>query len=160
EENAGARVELRVGGSARGGVQWEEAKRAERGRGVTAARTERGVNCGKYEPMGYYGQYEPMGYYGQTPEMPGYAEHEPLAEDYPLSGYYGEPDMSGYVRETEPTYNPGCPLPTNVSGFGEPIQMDGLEGYIKPTTVNPSCGQFTEQPGPTPGAPEGFKPLW
>jgi hypothetical protein len=130
---------------------------------------------GQYEPVGYFaeeypamgygeeypsqsvGQYEPMGQYGQMPEMVGYGQYEPLAEEYPGMAYYAEPDMSGYVRETEPTFNAGCPLPTNVAGYDE---GEDLAGYVRPTTVNPSCGQFISQPGPTPSVPETFRPLW
>jgi hypothetical protein len=108
-------------------------------------------------PLGYYsqeppvGQYEPLGYYGQVPEMVGYGQ------EYPGVGYYGEPDMSGYVRDANPTFNPGCPLPTNVAGFGE---APTLEGYMKPATVNPTCDQFSPQPGTQPGLPDAFKALW
>lgn len=98
-------------------------------------------------PYGPMGEPQEPGYYGQVPEMVGYGEY----------AGYGEPDLTGYVRETEPTFNAGCPLPTNVPGFGE---QENLEAYIKPTTVNPNCPQFTPQPGPTPSVPETFKPLW
>ena len=109
-------------------------------------------------PVGYYNQNpEPVGYYGQVPEMVGYGEPEQqFAEEYPGVAYYGEPDYSGYVRDSAPSYNPGCPLPTNVSGFD-----DGeFGGYARPATVNPSCQQFTEQPGSPSSAPDTFKPLW
>jgi hypothetical protein len=108
---------------------------------------------GQYEPVGYfaeepylaeeipYGETEPYGYYAQSPEMYG----------------YGEPDISGYVRDTAPTFNAGCPLPTNVSGFGE---AQPFEGYVTPTEVSPSCSNFTPQPGATASVPETFKPLW
>ena len=55
--------------------------------------------------------------------------------------------MSGYVRQTSaPSYNPGCPIPTNVNGYGEAEQFaegDPFAGYQRPATVNASCGQFT-----------------
>ncbi len=108
---------------------------------------------GEYEPMGYYGEYEPMGYYGEATEMPGYAEYDPTQAG--MAGY-GE-GYSGYVRETRPRYNPGCPMPTNVHGFGE---AEVLQGYVKPSTVNPTCGQFASQPGQEPPPPDNFKPLW
>ena len=96
--------------------------------------------------------------------MVGYGEYEPLS-GYPGGfGYYAEPEMSGYVRQTDaPPYNPGCPMPTNVAGFGEPEQFsegDPFAGYQRPSTVNPSCGQFTPQPGVSDFVPETFKPLW
>ncbi len=108
-------------------------------------------------PMGYYGEdpNQSMGYYGEAPEMVGYGEPE-FAEEYPGMAYYGEPDYSGYVREGESTFNPGCPLPTNVNGF-----EDGdFAGYSRPATVNPSCDQITPQPGSAPSVPDTFKPLW
>jgi hypothetical protein len=113
-------------------------------------------------PMGAYAEDPTMAYYGAMPEMVGYGE-EPLAEAYPDMGYYGEPDMSGYMRDTPPAFNPGCPLPTNVAGYGEsgPYgEAEQMAGYTRPTEVSPSCGQFTPQPGPNPSVPETFKPLW
>ena len=56
-----------------------------------------------------------------------------------------------------PTSDAGCPMPTNVAGFGE---AQPLEGYVRPTEVSPACRDFTPQPGPTPSVPETFKPLW
>jgi hypothetical protein len=132
---------------------------------------------GQYEPIGYFaeeypamgygeeypsqpvGQYEPVGQYGQMPDMGGYGQYEPLAEEYPGMAYYAEPDMSGYVREMAPTFNAGCPLPTNVAGYDE---GEDLAGYVRPTTVNASCGEFTPSPYATSSGsvPEPFKPLW
>jgi hypothetical protein len=107
---------------------------------------------GQYEPVGYYaedpylaedpyGQVDPYGYYAESPEMYG----------------WGEPEMAGYTRDVPPAFNAGCPLPTNVSGFGETAP---LEGYMQPSEVSPSCSGFTPQSGPTPSVPETFKPLW
>ena len=108
---------------------------------------------GQSDPMGYYaedpylaeespyGEVDPYGYYGETPEMYG----------------WGEPEMAGYTRDVPPAFNAGCPLPTNVSGFGETAP---LEGYMQPSEVSPSCSGFTPQSGPTPSVPETFKPLW
>jgi hypothetical protein len=119
-------------------------------------------------PAGYYAEapdvegyegYGPVGYYAETPEMPGYPRYEPMAEAYPnVAGYgaYGR-EYDGYVRETRPTYNPGCPMPTNVHGFGE---AEMFEGYVNPSSVNPTCGQFTPQPGQESAPPDNFKPLW
>ena len=97
-----------------------------------------------------------MGRYGEMPEMPGYAEYEPLQE-YPGMAYYGDPYLAGYVRARRPTYNAGCPMPTNVGGFSE---AQPLEGYVKPSSVNATCDQLSPQPGPGPGTPETFRPLW
>jgi len=105
--------------------------------------------CGEPDP---YGEYEPVGY-AEMPEMVGYGEYEPLAEEYPG---YGEPDYAGYVRDVPSPFNAGCPLPTNVAGFGEVP----LEGYVRPADVGPTCERFTPQPGPTPSVPDTFRPLW
>jgi len=109
---------------------------------------------GEYEPVGYYNEYEPMGYYGEATEMPGYAEYDPGVQ--PGIADYRE-GYAGYVRETSPRFNAGCPMPTNVHGLGE---GEVLQGYVKPSTVNPTCGQFTPQPGQEPPPPDNFKPLW
>ena len=108
------------------------------------------------EPVGYYAAEEPLSYYSQAPEMVGYGQPESQYEEYPGVAYYGEPDYSGYVREQAAGFNPGCPLPTNVSGFDD----SGFAGYVRPMTVNATCDQFTEQPGSAPAAPDTFKPLW
>jgi hypothetical protein len=129
-----------------------------------------GYGYGQYPepgPVGYYAQeapvanynqpQAPMGYYGQVPETVGYSEPQRnYTEEYPNVGYYGEPDYSGYTREVASPFNPGCPLPTNVSGFDD----GGFAGYARPATVNPSCEQFTDQPGSPAAAPDTFKPLW
>jgi len=107
------------------------------------------------EPMGYYGEYEPVGYYGEAQEMPGYAEYDPTMAQPGMAEYGGGYD--GYVRETQPRYNAGCPMPTNVHGMGE---AETFQGYVRPSTVNPTCGQFTPQPGQEPQPPDNFKPLW
>jgi hypothetical protein len=108
-----------------------------------------------------YGQYEPMGYYAEEP----YLAEDPYGEVDPYGNYaespemygWGEPEMAGYTRDVPPAFNAGCPLPTNVSGFGE---TDPLAGYVQPGEVSPSCSGFTPQPGPTSSVPETFKPLW
>ena len=112
-------------------------------------------------PVGYYAEEVPIynqsqapGYYGYAPDTVGYSEPQPQYD--PSVGYYGEPDYSGYAREVSPPpFNAGCPLPTNVNGFDE-----GFAGYARPATVNPSCNQFTEQPGSPAAAPDTFRPLW
>ena len=105
---------------------------------------------------GYYADDQPMGYYadeyyGDVPEMVGWGEPET-----PM-GYYGDAPFDGYVRDVPPAFNAGCPMPTNVAGFGE---QDHLEGYVKPRTVNATCQNFTPQPGTTGEVPETFRPLW
>lgn len=134
--------------------------------------------------LGYYAEYPELGYYGyggyaeppelayyaeppelsgygcgygQMPEMVGYQEYEPLAEEYPGVADYGEPELSGYVRQRRPTYNPGCPMPTNVAGLGE---TPPIEGYVRPGTVNPTCDQLAPQPDSTSRVPDTFRPLW
>ena len=89
--------------------------------------------------------------------MVGYGQYEPLGEEYPVGGY-AEPDIAGYVRETDPPFNAGCPLPTNVAGFGA---AETLDGYERPRSVSATCDTFTPAPSPGPSAePETFKPLW
>ena len=108
-------------------------------------------------PVGYYAEEAPIYNMGQSypPETAGYSEPQPQY-DYPSVGYYGEPQYSGYAREVSPPpFNAGCPLPTNVSGID-----DGFAGYARPAPVNPSCNQFTEQPGSPVAAPDTFRPLW
>jgi hypothetical protein len=122
-----------------------------------------------YEPMGYYGEmpepygyyaedpyqvseYEPVGYYGEVPEMVGYSQYDPVTG----MGHFAEPDVSGYVRQTRPAFNAGCPVPTNVAGLSEAP----LEGYARPAPVSPTCSQFTPQPGEPIPLPDSFKPHW
>lgn len=119
-------------------------------------------------PIGYYGEdpNQSMGHYGQTPEMIGYGEtQQQFAEDYPGVSFYGEQDFaepefagySGYTRDMPPSFNAGCPLPTNLSGYGD---VDRFDGYNAPATVNPTCDTMTPQPGTAPSTPDTFKPLW
>jgi hypothetical protein len=75
--------------------------------------------------------------------MVGYGE-DPLGEG-----------MDGYVRDVPSPFNAGCPLPTNVSGFGEPP----LEGYMAPRQVSPSVTAFKAADMPI-STPETFRPLW
>ncbi len=121
---------------------------------------------GYADPIEYYAEEMPLagyGYgYGQVPEMVGYSEpeayneYEPLSEEYPGMAYYGEPYMEGYVRERRPTYNPGCPIATNVSGYEE---SSPLEGYVRPAPVSPSC-EFGPPPSVSSTVPPTFAPLW
>lgn len=109
-------------------------------------------------PVGYVAEdYPPLGWYAEGPEMMGYDEYEPLSEPYPEMGYYGGPDLGAYVREQEPTFNAGCPMPTNVQGYGA---TEPLEGYVRPDTVNATCTGFTPSPAADASIPETFKPLW
>jgi hypothetical protein len=117
----------------------------------------------QYEPVGYYADEWPMGWYGDSPDMAGYNHYEPLSEYADEMGYYNDPEIAGYVRQTRPAFNPGCPIPTNVAGYGADEQFAADEpfaGYQQPMTVNASCGQFTPQPGVSDFVPETFKPLW
>jgi hypothetical protein len=98
-----------------------------------------------------------------SPDMAGYDDYQPLSDYADEMGYYGDPAMEGYVRQTAPAFNPGCPIPTNVAGYGEGEQLAADEpfaGYQRPMTVNPSCGQFAPQPGVSDPMPETFRPLW
>ena len=121
---------------------------------------------GEDSPLDYYADdvypsvesYEPtVGWYGQPLVTPDYPQYGAPPEEYPLMGYYGGPEYAGYVRDVPPPFNAGCPLPTNVAGFSAEEQ---LEGYVRPVDVSPTCERFTPQPGPTPGVPETFRPLW
>lgn len=115
---------------------------------------------GYAEPVAYYAQEyppQPVAGYGQMPEMVGYGDYGSLAENYPGAAGYADPAYAGYVRQQPPTYNPGCPMPTNVAGIGE---TEPLEGYVKPGTVNPTCDQFTPPPDGGASMPETFRPLW
>jgi hypothetical protein len=120
----------------------------------------------EYEPVGYYAEedpYEPYGRYGEDPyELMGWYGEDPYelyGEDPDgLDDYWDyEPSISGYVRETAPTFNAGCPAPINVHGYGED---DELEGYVRPSTVNAACAKLTAQPGPRRSEPMTFRPLW
>jgi hypothetical protein len=55
-------------------------------------------------PPGQFAQ--PMGHYGEMPEMPGYAEYQPLQE-YPGVAYYGDPYLP--VAHTPPDLQPQLP---------------------------------------------------
>lgn len=144
---------------------------------------------GEYEPVGYYAQEMPLGEYGEDPyaigaygpippgyaEMPEmvgygdpyaeadvYGEGEDFADDFAQEyAGYADDDMGGYVRETPPTFNAGCPMPTNtgmgVAGMGA---AEPLEGYVRPGEVSPACQQFTPQPASQSSVPETFRPLW
>jgi len=89
------------------------------------------------------------------PEMPGYAE-----ADYPGVSYYGDLYLAGYVRAQRPTYNPGCPIPTNVAGFAESSPLEGVDGYVKPATVNAACDQVVPQPNSGSSSSDHFRPHW
>ena len=71
--------------------------------------------------MGYYAEEQPMGGYGQPPEMVGLRRiRTPLANTPEAIGYYAEPEISvTSVKRPQPPFNPGCPMPTNVAGFGD-----------------------------------------
>lgn len=113
-----------------------------------------------------YPPYGPVGFYAEPSE---FSEMEPVgyyADEYPVGGY-GEggelvgwgayaPGYEGYVREIPPAFNPGCPMPTNVAGFGDA----SFEGYVRPAEVNAICEGFTPQPSVTVGVPDTFRPLW
>ncbi|MBZ5701871.1 MAG: hypothetical protein LAN84_08485 [Acidobacteriia bacterium] len=105
----------------------------------------------EYEPVGYYAEEYPVAGYGyaQSPELVGWGQADPY-------GYYAEPEFAGYVRDTPPTFNPSCPMPTNVAGFGE----YPFEGYVKPRNVSPTCEQFSPPPDGTTAVPDTFRPIW
>ncbi len=101
------------------------------------------------EHYGYYAEPDHMGMYASVPEMVGYGD------DRAMGGYAA--DLSGYVRDAPPRFNAGCPLPTNLSGFGD---IGDVSGYTKPADVSPNCQQFTS-PSPSQGSlPDTLRPLW
>jgi hypothetical protein len=117
----------------------------------------------QHEPIGYYADEWPMGWYGDSPDLAGYGDYQPFSDYGDEMSYYAQPEMAGYVRQTAPVFNPGCPIPTNVAGYNEGEQFAAEEpfaGYQRPMTVNASCGQFTPQPGVSDSMPDTFRPLW
>jgi hypothetical protein len=117
----------------------------------------------QHEPIGYYADEWPMGWYGDSPDLAGYGDYQPFSDYGDEMSYYAQPEMAGYVRQTAPVFNPGCPIPTNVAGYSEGEQFAAEEpfaGYQRPMTVNASCGQFTPQPGVSDSMPDTFRPLW
>jgi hypothetical protein len=133
--------------------------------------------AGQHPNMGAY--YGPPPGYAQAPEMAGYGDPygdpygdayagdqyadaetygdgEDFADEYPGVADYADNDMSGYVRETPPPFNAGCPMPTNV-GMGD---ADAFAGYVAPSGVNATCQEFTAQPGSPASVPDTFRPLW
>ena len=103
------------------------------------------------QQVGYYADEQPAGYYAAVPEMVGWGEQESPV------GYYSDAPLDGYVRGGRPRFNPGCPMPTNVAGYGD---SDHIDGYARPSTVNARCESFKPQPQTTGELPETFKPLW
>jgi len=77
-------------------------------------------------------------------------------QGYDHYGACGEQEMSGYVRDLPPTFNAGCPMPTN-TGMGA---AESLEGYIRPNDVSPSCREFTPVSDSASALPETLRPLW
>jgi hypothetical protein len=127
---------------------------------------------GENEPVSYFAEEDPFGYYAENHPGYAYAEEDPYGyyaeggefDDYGEEDMYAEPaefdayaPVGGYLREEPPRFNAGCPLPTNVAGYGE---SDYFEGYVSPETVNPAVTQFTAKPGAPAAEPETFKPLW
>jgi hypothetical protein len=115
------------------------------------------------DPYGFYAEDDPYGEYADDdlaeadeygafaeagPEMVGYGEDE-------LGEY--DPSLGAYVRDMDPAFNAGCPMPTNLAAYGE---ADDYAGYVRPGTVNARVQSFTPQPGATPGVPPTFAPLW
>src|SRR5262249_42454540 len=106
---------------------------------------------------GGYGDYSEYGDYADYGEYGDYGDYGDYGADYSEFAEPSHHDVAGYVRDIPSAFNAGCPMPTNVAGFGE---VDSLEGYVKPGPVSPACQGFEPQPGPTPSVPETFRPLW
>jgi hypothetical protein len=110
--------------------------------------------CG-YGGCGYgacgYADEETYGWYADDEGAPGDMGDEELYAE-------GEFDVAGYVREEDRPFNPRVIVTSGVSGYD---QVDpGLEGYVRPGTVNAICTQFTPQPGAPPDLPDTLRPLW
>ena len=142
-------------------------------------------------PFGYVPPPAAYGYYGEEPYVPlsdypppvegyggeeqwagydgyqGYddAESLPLSDDPGVDGYgYGDPEMNGYegyVRAGPPSFNAGCPMPTNIAGIeADPATEHEFAGYMRPAEVSASCQQFTAPGGPDSAVPDTLRPLW
>jgi hypothetical protein len=122
-----------------------------------------GVVDGYYsqpEAVGYYADERLYGYYGDPynpNEHIGYYGYGADPVEFPGVESYADAPLEGYVRDQPSHFNAGCPMPSNVSGYGD---AEHLEGYIRPAEVSPSCAQLTPQPGGTPSVPETFRALW
>lgn len=118
-------------------------------------------DVGDVAEWGAYDGYGDVGGYGAFGEYADYGDYGDIAEMDHMQGYDGmddyaaEPGVQGYVRDVPSPHNAGCPLPTNVNGFGDV----GLEGYQRPRGVNPRVTSFTS-PDLPPSSPEAFRPLW
>jgi hypothetical protein len=115
--------------------------------------------------MGYvYEVPDEMGYFAQEPDEMGegeegemgYFAEEPdeMGEDESEMGYFAEEpeNVEGYVRETrEPGFSPRV-VPAD--------KISGLEGYIRPKMINPTCESILPAEVVSKPASDWFKPLW
>lgn len=88
-----------------------------------------------------------MGYFAESPEMQGYGE---MPADV---GFFAEAPqaMEGYMRETMPAFSPRV-LPLDTVG--------GVEGYVSPKTINPTCQSFKPAEEVVQPTTQWFRPLW
>ncbi|MGR8981784.1 MAG: hypothetical protein ACU84H_17070 [Gammaproteobacteria bacterium] len=131
---------------------------------------EMGYFADESDEMGYFGEDpEEMGYFGEEADEMGYFAEEPeemgyFADDSDEMGYFAdesdemgyfadEPEgMEGYVRETrEPAFSPRV-VPT--------AKLSGVEGYIQPKSINPTCETIRPADVASKPASTWFKPLW
>ena len=108
---------------------------------------------GEADDYGWYGEEDDYGWVGEDDDYGWYGEED----DY---GWVGDDDLEGYVKEVSPSFNPHVVAATNLSGFGEYREDDEFGAYVKPRTVNASCGKFVAQPGSGPPVPDTLRPLW
>jgi hypothetical protein len=104
--------------------------------------------------MGYFAEADEMGYVADEPEQMGYYAGEPGEMGEDEIGYFAEgPDgMEGYIRETtEPKFSPRV-VPTE--------KLSGVEGYIQPRMINPTCESIRPADVVLKPASTWFKPLW
>src|ERR687895_205335 len=106
------------------------------------------------ETVGYFAE-EPYEMGEEESEM-GYFAEEPdeMGEDESEVGYFAEgpDDIEGYVRETrEPAFSPRV-VPAD--------KISGIEGYIRPKMINPTCESILPAEVVSKPASDWFKPLW
>ena len=108
-----------------------------------------------YVAEGPYQDLEGMGFVADD-EM---GEEEEFADAEDEMGYYTEgmndfadDEVEGYVVENrEPAFSPRV-VPTQ--------RLAGVDGYVRPKTVNPSCRSFEPAEEVSQPSPTWFKPLW
>jgi hypothetical protein len=88
-----------------------------------------------------------MGYYGEGPDVMGYGERPDEVGCFAE----GPAPMEGYVREGEHGFSPRV-APVDKIG--------GVEGFITPKTINPTCDTLRPAERASQRSTEWFRPLW